>query len=64
MYQNPLTVVPYWLHRRLNKNSLHVHEVSHVTHQRSAFRCNDYVRNEVCDTFYKDYLEFKHMNDM
>ena len=42
-----------------------VHEVSHVTHQRSAFRCNDYVRNEVFDTFYKDYLEFKHyMNDI
>ena len=33
-----------------------VHEVSHVTHQRSAFCCNDYVRNEVFDTFYKDYL--------
>ena len=28
-----------------------VHEVSHITHQRSAFRCNDYVRNEI---FYKD----------
>ena len=42
-----------------------VHEVSHVTHQRSAFRCNDYVRNEVFGNFYKDYLEFKHyMNDI
>ena len=42
-----------------------VHEVPHVTHQRSAFLCNDYVRNEVFDTFYKDYLEFKHyMNDI
>ena len=39
--------------------------MSHVTHQRSAFRCNDYVRNEVFDTFCKDYLEFKHhMNDI
>ena len=36
-----------------------VHEVSHVTHRRSAFNCNDCVRNEVFDTFYKDYLEFK-----
>ena len=42
-----------------------VYEVSHVTHQRSAFRCNDYVRNEVFDTFHKCYLEFKHyMNDI
>ena len=42
-----------------------VHEVSHVTDQRSAFPCNDYVRNTVFDTFYKDYLEFKHyMNDI
>ena len=39
--------------------------MSHVTNQRSAFRCNDYVRNEVFDTFYKDYLEFNHyMNDI
>ena len=39
--------------------------MSHVTHQRSAFRCNDYVRNEVFDTFHKGYLEFKHyMNDI
>ena len=36
-----------------------VHEVSHVTHRKSAFNCNDYVRNEVFDTFCKDYLEFK-----
>ena len=42
-----------------------IHEVPHVTHQRSAFLCNDYVRNEVFDTFYKDYLEFKHyMSDI
>ena len=41
------------------------HEVSPVTDQRSAFRCNDYVRNEVFDTFYEDYLEFKfYMNDI
>ena len=39
--------------------------MSHVADQRSAFRYNDYVRNEVFDTFYKDYLEFKHyMNDI
>ena len=37
--------------------------MSHI--QRSALLCNDYVRNEVFDTFYKDYLEFKHyMNDI
>ena len=43
-----------------------VHEVSPVTDYRSAFRCNDYiVRNEVLDTFYEDYLEFKYyMDDM
>ena len=36
-----------------------------VTHQRSAFLCNGYVRNEVFDTFYKDCLEFKHyVNDV
>ena len=40
------------------------HEVSHVTDQRSAFHCNDYVRNEVFDTFYNDYLEFKHINNI
>ena len=28
-----------------------VHEVSHVTHQRSTFRCNGYVRNEVLILF-------------
>ena len=39
--------------------------MSPVTDQRSAFRCNDYVRNEVFDTFYEDYLEFKfYMNDI
>ena len=38
----------------------------HMSHiQRSALLCNDYVRNEVFDTFYKDYLELKHyMNDI
>ena len=42
-----------------------VHEVPHATHQRSAFVCNDYVRKEVFDIFYKDNLEFKHyMNDI
>ena len=34
--------------------------MSHVTHQRSTFRSNLYVRNEVFDTFYEDHLEFKH----
>ena len=34
--------------------------MSTVTDQTSAFRCNDYVRNEVFDTFYEDYLEFKY----
>ena len=39
--------------------------MSPVTDQISAFRCNDYVRNEVFDTFYEDYLEFKfYMNDI
>ena len=42
-----------------------IHEVPHVTHQRSVFLCNAYVRNELLDTFYKDCLEFKHyMNDI
>ena len=41
-----------------------VHEVPPVTDQRSAFLCNDYVRNKVFDAFYEDYLEFKYyMND-
>ena len=30
-----------------------VHEVSHVTHQRSAFRCNGYVRKECLILFIK-----------
>ena len=34
--------------------------MSHVTHQRSTFRSNLYVRNEVFDTFYEEHLEFKH----
>ena len=34
--------------------------MSHVTHQRSTFRSNLYVRNEVFDAFYEDHLEFKH----
>ena len=37
-----------------------VHEVSPATDQRSVFRCNDYVRNELFDTFYGDYLQFKY----
>ena len=42
-----------------------IHEVSPVTDQKSAFRCNDYVRKEVFDTFYEESLEFKHyMNDI
>ena len=48
--------------RESNKS---VHEVSPVTYQRSAFSCSDYVRKEMFDTFYKDYLEFKYyMNDI
>ena len=31
--------------------------MSHITDQRSAFRCKDYVRNEVFDQV---YLEFKY----
>ena len=31
--------------------------MSHITDQRSAFRCKDYVRNEVFD---RVYLEFKY----
>ena len=28
-------------------------------------RCNDFVKNEIFDTFYEDYLEFKHyVNDI
>ena len=34
--------------------------MSHITDQRSAFRCKDYARNEVFDTFYQVYLEFKY----
>ena len=34
------------------------HEVSPATDQKSAFHCNDYVRNEVFGIFYEDYLEF------
>ena len=42
-----------------------IHEVPPVTDQTSAFCCNDYIRNEVFDTFYQDYLELKHyMNDI
>ena len=36
------------------------HEVPSVTYQRTAFCCNNYVRNEVSDTFYEDYLEFEY----
>ena len=42
-----------------------VNEVSHITHQRSAFRRSDYFRNEVLILFIKTkYLEFKRMNDI
>ena len=42
-----------------------VHEVSPVTDQRFSFRCKDYGRNEVLDTFYEDYFEFKYyMNNI
>ena len=34
--------------------------MSPVTDQKSVFHCNDYGRNEVFDTFYEDYYEFKH----
>ena len=37
-----------------------VHEVPPATDQRSVFRCNDYFRNEMFDTFYGDYLQFKY----
>ena len=32
---------------------------------RKIFRCNDFVKNEIFDTFYEAYLEFKHyVNDI
>ena len=49
----------------MSESNKSFHEVSPVTDQRSAFCCNDYVRNEVFETFYEDYLEFKfYMNDI
>ena len=31
----------------------------------SLFRCNDFVKNEVFNTFYEDYVEFEHyVNDI
>ena len=27
------------------------------------FRCNDFVKNQIFDTFYEDYIEFKHYVD-
>ena len=39
-----------------------VHETS--SNCQPLFRCNDFVKNEVFNTFYEDYVEFKHyVND-
>ena len=37
-------------------SNITVHETS--SNCQPLFRCNDYVKNEVFDTFYEDYLEF------
>ena len=40
-----------------------VHETSSTC--QPSFRCNDFVKNEVFNTFYEDYVEFKHyVNDI
>lgn len=43
----------------ITESNKSVHEDS-LELQRSAFRYNDYNRNEVFDAFYDDYLEFKY----
>ena len=49
MYRNLLRVVPYRIYRSL------INQFMKCT-LRSAFRCNDYIRNEVFHTFYEGYL--------
>ena len=44
-------------------SNISVHEAS--SNCQSIFRCNDFVKSEVFNTFYEDYVEFKHyVNDI
>ena len=44
-------------------SNISVHQTSSKC--QPSFRCNDFVRNEVFNTFYEDYVEFKHcVNDI
>ena len=44
-------------------SNISVHQTS--SNCQPLFRCNDFVKNEVFNTFYEDYVKFKHqVNDI
>ena len=46
------------LNQYLQASALHRHQNS--SNCQPLFRCSDFVKNEVFNTFYEDYVEFKH----